>query len=398
MVIHTDKKMNIKWHNRSIKYTNEEIEIAIEAMQESLPLTQGKYLELFESKFEKYLPAKHAIAVSNGSNAFDLAAMLLDIKDGDEILVPAHTWCATAISFARLGAKIIWVDIDPETFVINLESIKKVVSKKTKAIVPVHLYGLMCPMEEISEFCKKRNIIIIEDCAQSLGASINKKLSGTFGDISMFSFHANKNITTLGEGGMITVNSERYANNINLLKHNGVSLFDDNSEFYWKPAMSNIVSNELGYWPYNFSLGEVQSAVGYKLIDRIDKLNEERNKRAKKVIEELSDYNQLVFQKVPESYYNAYHCLVARFVPQNNESRDEFMLHLWKKFNVQAIVQNCPLYRYDLFINHGFGNANCPNSDYFFDNMVSFPFYVWMKEVELDYMISSIKKTLEKIS
>ena len=159
--------------------------------------------------------------------------MLLDIREGDEILVPAHTWCATAISFARLGAKIIWVDIDPETLVLNLESIKKVVSKKTKGNnTGTSLWISVLPNGEISEFCKKRNIIIIEDCAQSLGASINKKLSGAFGDISMFSFHANKNITTLGEGGMITVNSARYAKNINLLKHNGVSLFDEDREFY----------------------------------------------------------------------------------------------------------------------------------------------------------------------
>jgi len=389
--------MKLLWHNRSIKYTQEELDIAVSAMQEALPLTQGKYLNLFEKKFEEYLPAKHAFAVSTGSNALDLAAMLLKIKKGDEVLIPAHTWCATAISFAREGAKIVWMDINSETFVIDIESIKKAVTPKTKAIVIVHLYGLMCPMDEIVEFCKQRNITIIEDCAQSLGASINGKHCGAFGDISMFSFHANKNISTLGEGGMISVNSDKYANEIFLLKHNGVSSFKNNNEMYWKPAMSNILYNESEVWPYNFSIGEVQCAVGYKLIDRIDELNVERNRRAKKVKDELNECEELVFQKVPDGYLHAYHCLVAYFNADQKGARDEFMLHLWKKYEVQAIVQNCPLYRYPLFIDNGLGDANCPNTDHFFDNMISFPFYVWMEEEELDYMIDSIKKTLEYI-
>ncbi len=388
--------MKLLWQNRSIKYTQEEIDIAVSAMQEALPLTQGKYLDLFEKRFEEYLPVKHAFAISTGSNALDLSAMLLKIKPDDEVLIPAHTWCATAISFARQGAKIVWVDINPETCVIDLESIKNTVTPKTKAIVVVHLYGLMCPMEEIVDFCKQRNIIIIEDCAQSLGASINNNHCGTFGDLSMFSFHANKNISTLGEGGMITVNSDEYANDIFLLKHNGVSAFEQKNDLYWKPAMSNILATEPGVWPYNFSLGEVQNAVGYKLMDRIDDLNVERNRRAQKVKDELVDCKEFIFQKVPDGYFHAYHCLVAYFDKKRSKgTRDEFMLHLWQRYDVQAIVQNCPLYRYPLFIENGMGNASCPNTDHFFDNMISFPFYVWMKDEHLDYMIDSVKRTSE---
>ena len=135
--------MKLSWHNRSIKYSQEEIDIAVLVMQEALPLTQGKYLELFENRFQEYLPAKHAFAVSTGSSALDLSAMLLNIEPGDEVLIPAHTWCATAISFARQGAKVVWMDINPETFVVDLDSIKNTISPKTKAIVIVHLYGLM---------------------------------------------------------------------------------------------------------------------------------------------------------------------------------------------------------------------------------------------------------------
>jgi dTDP-4-amino-4,6-dideoxygalactose transaminase len=201
------KKFKINWTNNSIRYSNSETKAVIKALKAE-PFTQGKYLERFEKKFCKYLGVQNAYAVNNCSNALDLAAMLIETKKNDEIIVPAHTWCATAISFARFGAKIIWADIDSKSLIVSIDSIKKNYSKKTKAIIVVHLYGLPANMNEIVRFAKEKNIVVIEDCAQALGASINKKKVGTFGDISVFSFHSNKIITTLGEGGMIVVNNK----------------------------------------------------------------------------------------------------------------------------------------------------------------------------------------------
>ena len=392
-------KKNIPWVNRSIIYNDKEIDAVVDAMNNATPLTQGKYLDLFEHSFKSYLPVNHAFAVSNGSNALDLSAMLLNVRKGDEILIPAHTWCATAISFARLGAKIVWVDINPETFVMDLETIERAVTSKTKALVVVHLYGLMCPMDDIVDFCRSRDIAIIEDCAQSLGSKIGGRNCGTYADISIFSFHANKNFTTLGEGGMITVNSDKYAKEIYLLRHNGVDAFETDGDFYWKPAMSNITYTDKGIWPFNFSIGEVQCAVGYKLMERIDDLNDKRNNRANKFINALENIDVFKFQKIPKNYYSAYHCLVAYYDKQKSDiSRDKFMLHLWKKYGVQTIVQNCPLYRYPLFIENGLGDHNCPNTEEYFDNMISFPFYVWMPNDLFDYMIDSVLNTFRDLN
>tara|TARA_Y100000031_G_C8212855_1_gene381869 strand:+ start:185 stop:607 length:423 start_codon:yes stop_codon:yes gene_type:complete len=135
------KQFRIDWTNNSIKYLRREKKTIIKALDDAVPFTQGKYLNNFEQKFKQYLTSKNAYAVANGSNALDLSAVLIDTNSRDEIIVPAHTWCATAISFARFGAKIIWADIDSSTLVISVENIKKVVTKKTKAIVVVHLYG-----------------------------------------------------------------------------------------------------------------------------------------------------------------------------------------------------------------------------------------------------------------
>ena len=133
------KKFKIDWTNNSIRYTKKEKEYLFKAIDGMTPLTQGKYLDLFQKSFSKYLGVKHSYAVSNCSNALDMTAVLLDTKSNDEFIVPAHTWCATPISYLRFGGKIKWADINPDTLVISIDSIKKLVTKKTKAIIVVHL-------------------------------------------------------------------------------------------------------------------------------------------------------------------------------------------------------------------------------------------------------------------
>jgi dTDP-4-amino-4,6-dideoxygalactose transaminase len=390
------KNFKINWTNNSIKYDKKDKALVMRVMDKAEPFTQGKYLKKFENKFEKYIGSSgKAYAVANGSNALDLSAILIGTNSKDEIIVPAHTWCATAISFARFGAKIIWADIDPETFVISLKNISKLVNKKTKAIVIVHLYGMPANMHEISNFAKKKKILLIEDCAQSLGSSIGKNKVGTFGDISIFSFHSNKLITTLGEGGMLLVNNKKFQKNVEALRHNGVSTFKKkNKNIYWRPAMSNIINAKENYWPFNFCLGEIQCALGEQLIDKIEKFNDIRKKRAKKFIQNFYNYPEIKFQKILPGYVNVYHCLVAHFTGINNKKkRNKFISIMSKKFKIKIIVQNCPLNRYPLF--KKFNKGHVPNTNYFFDSMISWPFYTYMSEKNFNYMILKTKKCLD---
>ena len=390
--------MRITWNNRSIKYTHSEKNVIFKSLNSAVPLTQGKFIKLFESNFEKYQGKGKAYAVANGSNALDLAAMIINLKKNDEVIVPAHTWCATAISFARFGAKIVWGDIDSETLNISIESIKKNITKKTRAIVVVHLYGLPANIKEIISYAKKKKIIVIEDCAQALGASVNKKKVGSFGDISIFSFHSNKIISTLGEGGMLVVNSKKFNTNIQALRHNGINQFKNRHSYYWKPAMTNIVNVRKGLWPFNFSIGEIQCLLGSMLIKRIDQLNKIRIQRAHKFKNKLKKFRELTFQKVPQKYKHVYHCIVAKYGGKKyKKNKDDFISLLWKKFKIQCIVQNRPLYKYDLFKKNGFKNSNCPKSDVFFDNMISWPFYVWMSDKEFNYMINSTISVLQEL-
>lgn len=388
----------IPWSGRGHAYSQIDIDTAIEAMMRADPLTQGKYLDEFEKKFKDYLGVDHAFAVANGTNALDLAAILSGIESGEEVIIPAHTFCATAIPFARTGAKIVWADIDPETLIVSAETIKPHINPKTRGIVVVHLYGLMCDMEPIMNLAAEHHFFVVEDCAQAIGADINGKKAGTYGDFACFSFHGAKNMSILGEGGMLVVKSDKFAERVPGLRHNGIRPYTGDRNEYWKPTMSNVDSDIEGFWPYNFCLGEIQCAVGSSLLDRIDKMNEERIKRANVFKESMENFPELKFQSVPIGFKHVFHLLVARYDGSKyGKTNDDFIRLMFTKYKIKVIVQYYPLYRYPLFIKNGFGNADCSNTDEFYDNMVSFPFHHWMSEDDFDYMIKATIECLEEL-
>ena len=390
-------EIKVDFSSKSLEYTDEEISFIKDVLRNTNTYTQGKYLSEFEQKFSEYIGCKNSFAVSNCTAALELAAILCRLQKDDEVIIPAHTFCATAIPFARY-AKIVWADINPETLVVDPESIKKLITNKTKVIVAVHLYGLMAPMKEIRKIADENNLLLVEDCAQSIGASIDGIKCGNFGDFACFSFHTHKNLTTFGEGGMIVVKDDELAKKIPGLRHNGLRGFDPNRKQYWVPAMSNVDFDFDGFWPYNFCITEIQCAIGVKLLDRIDSINADRNARGKRFIEEMSDYPELIFQKIPHGYYSAYHLLPARYDGSKyGKNNSDLIEKLYAKYGIKTVVQYYPLNRYPMFVKAGYGKADCPNTDYFFDNMLSFPFHHCLSEDDFNYMIKSTKMALEEL-
>lgn len=389
-------EFKIKFSGKAHDYTEEEIDCVVKAMKDAEPLTQGKYLQAFEAKFRKYIGVEHAFAVNNATAALELSAQLCRFKDGDEIIIPSHTFTASAYPFLKKGAKIVWADIDLTTRVATAETIEAKITPQTKAILIVHLYGYAADMPEIMAVAKKHGLLVIEDAAQSLGSEVAGKKSGTFGDFGVFSFHSHKNITTLGEGGMLVVKDKKMAKIIPMLRHNGHCAFDYERPDYWKPAMGNVDMPEIdgeGLWPNNYCLGEIESALGVKLLDRIDAINSDKRKRAIRFIDELKDYPELEFHRVDSQRHN-YHLLAARFM---TEKRDEFMRKMAYEKKIQCVVQYYPLNRYPLYQKQGLGDANCPQTDAFFDSMVSFPFHHWLSDESLEYLLLSTKEILASL-
>jgi perosamine synthetase len=389
----------IPFSGRAHNYTEEERAVVLKAMDDAVPLTQGKYLAQFQEKFAEYIGVPYAFGVNNATSALELSAQLCQFdEERDEVVCPSHTFTASLYPFIKKGGTAVWADIDPDRRVVTLETIKKVVTDRTKAVIVVHLYGYAIPdIREIADFCKERDIFLIEDTAQALGTEVNGEKAGSFGDFGVFSFHSHKNITTLGEGGMLTLKDDKFAKLIPMLRHNGHDGWKFERDNYWTPAMGNVDLPELngeGLFPNNFSLGEVESALGTKLLERIEKINSEKRERAIKFIDEVSQISSLLKFHREESVQHNYHLLAVEVL---HGKRDLFMQKMSEERSIQCVVQYYPLHRYDFYTKLGFGEAEVPNTDQFFDNMVSIPFHHSLTDEEFQYILKSTKEVLLEI-
>ncbi|MBF0312075.1 MAG: DegT/DnrJ/EryC1/StrS family aminotransferase [Oligoflexia bacterium] len=391
-------QLKLDFPNIQTRLTDVEVDQLSKAIRSATALTMGPYLKEFEKNFADYLNIKFAFGLSSCTAALEIAAMISNIGPNDEILVPAHTFTASALPFLRKKAKIVFVDIHPETFVMDLQSLKNKLSPRSKVIVPVHLYGLPIAMDEVLDIATEKNLIVIEDCAQSPGAEYKGKKVGTFGDFGCFSFHGQKNITTLGEGGMLVTNNDKYCEKILGLRKIGARPFID-QEQYWKPAMSNIVEAIPGEYPHNFGLGEIQAFAGILLLKRIEQINAIRRRNTEVIVKELADFPELQFQKIPSNCLSAHHLLPAKYNGgKYNKNRDSLIEQLYSQFGIKCAVQYYPLYRYELFKNNGYSEKDfCPNTEDFFNNMISFPFSTDMSSEDLQYLIDCLKKSLQKL-
>lgn len=378
------------------RHTDEEIEKISLAIKNAKSLSMGELIKDFENDFSNFLNVKYSFGVSSATSALEIAAILSGAKKGDEILIPAHTYTASALPFLRLNAKLVFIDIDPETFVMDVEDLKRKITSKSKVIVAPHLYGLPINMDSLMKIAKEYNLFVIEDCAQSPAAEFNNKMVGTFGDVGCFSFHSQKNITALGEGGMLVTNNESYANSISSLRIIGHAPFNNNQK-YWIPAMSNIIETIPGKFPGNYKMGEINAFAAHLLLKRIKEINKSRQNYFNYISEQLKDFAELRFQFIPENCKSAYHLLPAFFDGNNiNKNNHDLINDLFEIYGIKCVVQYYPLYRYDLFVKNGYNEElnSCPNTNKFYDNMISFPFKSQMTNYELSYLINSIKELL----
>ena len=387
----------VDWPQRGHGFSEDEIAAVVGVMRATgQSLTQGRNVQQFEEAFAAYVGADKAFATMSCAHALDIAAMLADIRPGDEVVIPSHTYCASALAFARRGAVLKWADMDPDSLTLSPDSMRRQCTPKTKAIVLVHLYGLLSPhVREIAEFAKQRGITLIEDCAQALGAKLGQRHCGTFGDIGCYSFHSQKNLTTLGEGGMMVVRAAQLAAKVPGLRLNGHAPYAE-KKAYWLPAMTNVDLDIEGTWPIKSTMTEVQAAVGRVILGRLDELTAQRRARGVAFRQALQEFPELHFQAIHTPEAHSHHLLPARY-DGGGRTRDDLIGMLSAYYGIKAIVQYYPLHRYDLFRKTGHGVAVVPETDRFFDNMVSFPFSIDMSESDSAYVIDSVRAALRRL-
>ena len=386
----------IDFSGRALDYTDDEIAAVVDAMRSANPLTQGRFQLAFQDAFRAFNGADFAYAMMNGTAALEVAAQLCLLKGGDEVIIPSHTFTSSAYPFARHGANLIWADIEPGTRVISAETIAPLITAKTRLIIVVHLYGYVADMPAIMDLARAHNILVLEDACQAIGAELDGIKAGNFGDFGIFSFHSHKNLTTLGEGGMLTVKDKRYADIIPMLRHNGHKPYPDGRSDYWLPAMGDVDFPELDgvrLWPNNYCIGEVECALGLRQLDRVTAINAEKRTRALRFMDALSDYPELDFHRVDTERHN-YHLLAAR-MRGSAVRRDDFIRRMYHDHQVKCVVQYCPLNRYPFYHKLGFSQADCPNADAFFDHMISFPFQHSLTDAEFAHMLGSAKSVLD---
>lgn len=287
----------------SLPHTGEEEWLAAKEPIMSGWLTAGPKVREFEEIFAKRHGVKHAMAVTSATTALHLALVALGIREGDEVIVPAFTWISTANVVIYCGAKVVFVDVDRTTFNIDVNDLKKKITAKTKAIIPVHLFGLCADMDAIKQVAG--NIPLVEDGACAAGAGYKRKPAGSLGTIGCFSFHPRKSVTT-GEGGMVTTNDDQLAEIISSLRNHGASISEEQRHHGPKPYILPDF-NMLGY---NYRMTDLQAAVGIVQLKKLDLFIDERERWANFYNEQLKDLSWVTTPNYPADYKHGWQSYV----------------------------------------------------------------------------------------
>jgi aminotransferase EvaB len=329
--------------------------------------TLGKPLQVFEQKFAKLIGTKYAVGVNSGTDAIKLPLKAIGIKPGDEIITAANTFVATVGAITELGAKPVFVDCD-DTFCMDVNLIEKKITKKTKAIVPVHFTGYMTNMKALMPLSKKYNIPIVEDACQSILANINNKNAGTWGIAGSFSLHPLKNINVWSDGGVITTNNYSLYKKLLLLRNHGL-----------------VDRDTVKICGYNSRLDTFQAVVGNWLLPSARSISNQRIKNANYLDRELSKINGITIPPRPKNFRIVYHLYIAF-----SEKRDELYKYCLKKGIEAKIHYPVPIYRQEAYkyLKHKKGDFKV--SDEHAKKIISFPCDQHLSKKQLKYIVETV--------
>lgn len=349
------------------KYRDEYIQAATRVLDSGWYVL-GKEVEAFESEFAKWLGLDHCVGLNSGLDALILALKALEIAKGDEVIVPANTYIATVLGITQNGATPVFVEPD-KYHNIDPEKIESAITKNTKAILVVHLYGQPCRMDEIMEIANKHGIPVVEDCAQSHGATFNNKMTGTFGKISCFSFFPTKNLGAFGDAGAIATNDCELAEKVRMYRNYG------SKEKYYNEVQG-----------VNSRLDEIQAALLRIKLSHLEEITIERNMIAQKYLNGIS--NHLI--QLPKIYPKARH-VWHLFVVQT-EKRDQLAEHL-KTFGISTQIHYpVPPHLAEAYAGLGYQRGSFPITEKEADTIISLPLFNGMKQENIDHIIDVINK------
>ena len=366
----TNKKIQIVDLVSNYRLIKEEITEAITQVLSSGQFVLGPNVISLESELSQYLKTKHVVSCANGTDAIVLALKALGIQPGDEVVTVSHSFFATSEAIALVGAKPVFVDILEPDFNINPKLIEKSITKKTKAIIPVHLYGQSCEIEELVNTAKKYGLYVIEDCAQAIGAKFNGKSVGTFGDLGTFSFFPTKNLGAYGDGGAVITNNEKFANKLKQLRIHGSS--------------KREVHECLGY---NSRLDEIQAAILRVKLKYLDKWNLQRQQAANYYTELLKNASGIATPSVKPNCNHVFHQYTIR-----TKNRDGLQEKLNDVGIGTRVYYPIPIHLQGAFKYLNYEKGSLPVTEKLCDEILSFPIYPEITKEDQEYVIENVRK------
>ncbi|MBI2022999.1 DegT/DnrJ/EryC1/StrS family aminotransferase [Candidatus Giovannonibacteria bacterium] len=355
-------------------YFNEEEIVAVTNVLRSGIIAQGPRVSEFEKKFAEYCGAKYAIAVNSGTAALHTALYAAGIGKGDEIITTPFTFVATVNAILQLGAKPVFCDIEPVTFNIDPDKLERKITAKTKAILPVDIFGHPYAFEKIRKIANKNKLKIIEDACQAHGAVFKNKKAGALGDIGCFSFYATKNMTT-GEGGILVTDNEKYAERARMFRHHGQS------------QKARYEYFDMGY---NYRMTDISAAVGLAQLKKIENFNKNRIKNSAMLTKGLDKIKGIILPHVSPDCKHVFHQYTIRITKHCKMTRDEFSKYLSEKGIGNAVFYPKPLHLVPHIVRAA-GKYSLPIVEQMVKEVLSLPVHPGVSDKDITYIIDTIK-------
>jgi len=359
--------------NRQNEPLHEEISAAIDAVCRSGAFVHGPACREFEATIAAYCGSEHAVGCASGSDALLLSLMALGVGPGDEVVLPSFTFFATAGAVSRLGAKPVFMDILPKTFNVDPADVERKITRRTKAIIPVHLFGQCCDMQQLNEIAQTKNIPLVEDAAQAIGATVDDQRAGSLGTLGCFSFYPTKNLGGFGDGGMITTDSQKLADKLRILRDHG-------QHPRYQHSLVGV----------NSRLDTIQAAILNIKLSYLDEWTVARKQNAQRYENEFANLKldaQLGVPEVLEEYSSVWNQYTVR-VPEGR--RDELQRHFADKKIGSAVYYPIPLHLQECFADLGYQKGSLPVTEQAAEEVLSLPIFAELTEDEQSQVIRAV--------
>ncbi len=386
-------------HDLEIKFGNEygaeEEQAAIDVIRAGAS-SCGKKVKEFEDAFAAYCGTAHALTCTSATTGLTLAGVAAGVGPGTEVITTPISWIATAMSFSVLGADIKFCDVDRKTLNMDPDTIEPLITERTKAIVPVHLAGNCCEMDRIMEIADRNGLVVIEDCAHAPGAELQGKRAGNLGHMGVFSFHQQKNMATLGEGGMVTTNDKRFFDAVLSYRSLCCRIYGGSDKYL--PIDEARYPMDKEYWMlqfddvgYNFRMTDIQAAVGLEQLKKVDGFNGKRREIAATLDKALADVRNIEIPTNNNSCLPTRHLYPIQLTENHPLGKRDFMWELYYTHGIKAWNHYTPMHLTKPYLDRGHGAGECPVAEEAHEYYVTLPIHPRLSDEAVSYMADCVK-------